>query len=225
MRIFIAGATGATGRVLVPEATARGHELVLHVRPQSRDKSPLGADPRAKVFELSDHAALTLALRGCDVCISLVGTMRNRFAAGDTYESSDLGSTRALTAAAKEAGVPRFLLLSSVGAGGAGAYLKMKGECERIVKDSGLRSVIFRPSVLVSPKGADAGHHGKRDDQPSMDLALRALGVLPGLRGFSADYRPIGIDVLVGAMLDVVESRGKVRDGDIVMGRDMAKAR
>ncbi len=196
---------------------------MLHVRPQSRDKSPLGKDPRAKIFDLDDHAALTDALRGCDVCISLVGTMKNRFAAGDTYESSDLGSTRALASAAKEAGVPRFLLLSSVGAGGAGAYLKMKGECERIVKDSGLRYTIFRPSVLVSPKDADESHHGKRDEQPVMDMALRAMGVLPGLRGFSVDYRPIGIDVLVRTMLDVVEAKGSSRDGEIVMGRDMVK--
>ncbi len=225
MRLFIAGGTGATGRVLVREATARGHELVLHVRPQSAEKSPLGKDPRAKIFDLLDHAALTAALRGSDVCISLVGTMKKRFAAGDTYETSDIGSARALTAAAVEAGVPRFLLLSSVGAGGTGAYLKMKGECERIVKDSGLRYTIFRPSVLVSPKDADLGHHGKRDDQPAMDLAMRALGVLPGLRGFSDDYKPIGIDVLVRTMLDVVEARGTSREGAIVMGRDMLEAR
>lgn len=217
-RVFIAGATGATGSVLVPAATARGFDLVLHVRPQSVDKTPLGKDPRARVLDLSDHEALTAAMKGCDVCISLVGTMRSRFEAGDTYETSDLGSTRSLTAAAKEAGVPRFLLLSSVGAGGTGAYLKMKGECERIVKDSGLRYTIFRPSVLVSPKGTEKSHHGSRDDQPAMDLALRAVGVLPGLRGFSQDYRPIRIEVLVKHMLDTIDTP---RDGAIVMGRDM----
>jgi uncharacterized protein YbjT (DUF2867 family) len=217
-KLFIAGATGATGRVLVPEAERRGHDLVLHVRPQSKDKSPLGKDPRAAIFDLSDHAALTTALAGCDAVISLVGTMKKRFAAGDTYETSDLGSTRALVAAAKEAKVPRFLLLSSVGAGGTGAYLKMKGECERIVTDSGLGYTIFRPSVLVTPAQADTGHHGKRNDQPAMDMALRAVGVLPGLRGFSLDYRPIGIDVLVRSMLDTVE---RPKDSRIIMGRDM----
>jgi len=191
---------------------------VLHVRSQSKDKSPLGKDPRAKIFDLDDHAALTDAMKGCDVVISLVGTMRNRFKAGDTYESSDLGSARSLTKAAKEAGVPRFLLLSSVGAGGTGAYLKMKGECERIVQDSGLRWTIFRPSVLVSPKDAEKSHHGTRDEQPAMDVALRVVGAIPGLGGFSKDYRPIGIEVLVKHMLDTVDTP---RDGSIVMGREM----
>ena len=57
--MFVAGATGATGQVFVPMATERGLELVVHVRPQSKDKTPLGTDPRARIFDLGDLAALT----------------------------------------------------------------------------------------------------------------------------------------------------------------------
>src|SRR5437588_1098775 len=153
MRIFVAGATGATGRVFVPKAEAAGHDLVLHVRPQSAARSPLGADPRARVLDLGDAAALKDALAGCAAVVSFVGTMRKRFEAGDTYESSDILSTQQLVDGAKAAGVPRFLLLSSFGAGSMGAYLQMKGRCESIVKESGLRWTIFRPSSLVTPEG------------------------------------------------------------------------
>ena len=107
MRIFVAGATGATGRVFVPRARAAGHDLVFQVRPQSAGKSELGKDPRARIFDLSDAPALEEAMRGCEVALSFVGTMRNRFKAGDTYESSDVESTKQLTAGAKSANVPR----------------------------------------------------------------------------------------------------------------------
>lgn len=218
MRLFIAGATGATGTVLVPLAEKAGFDLALHVRPGSKDRSPLGRDPRAKIFELDDHAALVDALAGTDVCITLIGTMRSRFERGDTYESSDVGSARALASAAKEAGVPRLLLLSSVGAGGVGAYLKMKGECERIVKESGLGWTIFRPSAFESPAWAPSSTHGKRKSPPLFGAMMKAVGVVPGLRGISDDYRPIGLDVLARAILAVA---AKPKDGCILQGREL----
>ena len=218
MRVFVAGATGATGSVFVPEATRAGFDLVLHVRPQSAARSPLAKDPRARVLELGDVSALADAMAGCDAVVSFVGTMRDRFKAGDTYASSDVGSARALVEGARLAGVPRFLLLSSVGAGGAGAYLKMKAECEAIVRDSGLRHTIFRPSVLVTPEGADAGSHGARRAPPAFGGLLGALGALPGLGGFAEDYKPIPLDVLARAFIQVLEWP---KDGAVLSGRDL----
>jgi len=217
MLLFVAGATGATGRVFVPLAE-KEHELRLHVRPQSRERSPLGKDPRAAVLDLSDAAALTESLVGCDAVLSFVGTMKKRFAAGDTYESSDVGSTTALVNAAKEAKVPRFLLLSSYGAGGSGAYLKMKERCERIVQDSGLRWTIFRPSMLVSPKDGPAGTHGKRPNIAGAGYLFGAIKAIPGFRGWADDVRPIPLEVLCRAFLAVLR---EPRDGKILLGREL----
>ena len=66
------------------------------------------------------------AMRGCDAVLCLVGTMRTRFADGDSYATSDVGAVREVVAAAKAAGVARVVLLSSLGAGGMGAYLQAK---------------------------------------------------------------------------------------------------
>jgi uncharacterized protein YbjT (DUF2867 family) len=219
MRLFVAGATGATGTVFVPLAE-KEHELRLHVRPQSRERSPLGKDPRAAILDLSDDAALTKALDGCDAVISFVGTMKKRFAAGDTYESSDVGSTTALVNAAKAAKVPRFLLLSSYGAGGSGAYLKMKERCERIVQDSGLGWTIFRPSMLVSPRDAPEGTHGKRPNIAGAGYLFGAIKAIPGFRGWADDVRPIPLEVLCRAFLAVLR---EPRDGAILLGRDLWK--
>lgn len=214
MRVFVAGATGATGQVLVP--LAGGHELVLHVRPRSATRHPLGTDPRARVFELEDAAALREALTGCDAVLSLIGTMKKRFATGDTYETSDIGTTRALVQGAQAAGVPRFLLLSSYGAGGSGAYLSAKGECERIVRKSGLRWTIFRPSALVSPP--ELGGDAKRSVPPGAVALGGLLAKLPAIGPAIDDVRPIPLDVLCRAMLHVLE---QPRDAQILGGRDL----
>ena len=219
MRVFVAGATGATGTVFVPLAEKRGHQLVLHVRPVTAAGHPLGRDPRAVVFDLADPDALRQAVRGCDVIVSLVGTMKKRFDQGDTYDSSDVGSTRALVAAALAERVSRFRLLSSYGAGGPGAYAQMKGDCEQLLRGAGnIRWSIFRPSALVSPAQFGESHHGKRE-VPGFVIGLgNALRALPGLQGWADDIRPIPIDVVARAILATLESP---RDGEVLSGRDL----
>lgn len=219
MRVFVAGATGATGTVLIPLAEKRGHTLVLHVRPSTAEKHPLGRDPRAAVFDLADSVSLRAAVAGCDVIISLVGTMKKRFGQGDTYESSDIGSTRQLVAAALAERISRFRLLSSYGAGGPGAYAKMKGECEQIVQTAGnIRYTIFRPSALVSPQEFGESHLGKREVPGFVESLGRGLAALPGLSGWADDIRPIPIDVVARAILATLEAP---RDGEILSGRDL----
>ena len=220
MRIFVAGATGATGQVFIPMATQAGHDVLFHVRPKTAEKTPLGKDPRARIFDLDDAAALAKALSGREAVLSFVGTMRGRFKAGDTYESSDIGSTRQLVDGAKAASVSRFLLLSSYGAGGMGAYLKMKGECERIVRDSGLSYSLFRPSALASPSGGPESPHGARKPPAAMGALLGAVGRIPGLHGWADDVKPIPIEVVCDAFLAVLADPDKW-NGRILEGRDL----
>ncbi len=219
MRVFLAGATGATGRVFVSLAEKRGHPLVLHVRPATAEVHPLGKDPRAVVFDLADETALRRAVRGCDVIVSLVGTMKNRFATGDTYDTSDLGTTRQLVEAAKAERISRFRLLSSYGAGGPGAYAQMKGECERIVMAAhDIRWTIFRPSALVSPEWDISDHHGKREVPGVVQWFGNTMRSIPGLQGFADDIRAIPIEVVARAIVSTLENP---RDREILSGRDI----
>ncbi len=218
MKLFVAGATGATGQVLLPIATSRGHRVVPHVRPATAATHPLALLSDTVVCALDDRAALEQALRGCDAVVSLVGTMRRRFASGDTYAASDVGTTRSLVEAARAAGVPWFVLLSSVGADGPGAYLQAKGEAERIVRESGLRWVIARPSALVTPPGAPGGTHGARSMPSVVQTVGASLARLPWVGGWVDDQRAIPLDVLSRAMLVALEQQ---EDGRILLGRDL----
>jgi len=197
-KLFIAGATGATGRTLIPIADAKGIGIVPHVRPKKHSGE---VDPRAAVLDLADRDALVGALRGCTTVVQLIGTIRKRFASGDTYESSDIGTTRQLAEAAKLAEtVDHFVLLSSVGAGRpVGAYLQAKAEAERIVRDSSIPYTIFRPSTFVG-----AGHNAPF----GFGALTRALGL--------KKLEPIAIEDLARAILQVAADRaplGAVLEG------------
>ena len=215
MRVFVAGATGATGVVFAPTATAAGLDLVLHVRPQSVNKL---VDPRASVLDLSDAAGVQRAMGGCDALVSLVGTMRHRFEAGDTYATADVGTARQLVAGARAANIPRFLLLSAFLSGFPDPYSRAKAASEAIVRESGLAWTIFRPSILVSPPGAATSAHGRREAPSGVDALGRALRAVPGLRGLADDARPIPIEVVCRAMVRTLLSP---RDGRVLAGRDI----
>lgn len=179
-RLFIAGATGAVGSTLLRIASTRSLDVVPHVRP----KSAASVDhPAKRVLELADPA-LPDAMSGCTTVVQLIGTMRKRFSSGDTYESSDIGTTRLLVDAAKKAGIDHLVLLSSAGAGRPiGAYLKAKAAAEALVRDSGIPFTIFRPSAFEDREGAFVP-------------GLRAVTTILGLDA----YRPITLAELASAI-------------------------
>ncbi|HMK72814.1 MAG TPA: NAD(P)H-binding protein [Myxococcaceae bacterium] len=180
-RLFVAGSTGATGRLVVNLAASQAIPCVAHVRPRP-GRIP---GPGQAVFELSDRQALVSALRGCTTVLQLIGTMRSRFVSGDTYQTSDVGTTRDLVEAAREAGVDHVVLLSSVGAGRpVGAYLQAKAAAEDLVRGAGISWTIFRPSVFIG--------EGRRPP-PGFASLTRLLG----LRRFE----PIPLDTLARGLL------------------------
>src|SRR5256885_7118479 len=141
MRVLVAGATGAVGTVLVPELRKSGIEVTPHVRPKTAAEHPMGKDPEALICDLGDLGKLDAAMARCDAVACLVGTMRTRFRAGDTYESSDylpvLGLVEAARRDAKDG--RHFVLLSALGARKGGGYLGWKFKAEEAVRGSGLR--------------------------------------------------------------------------------------
>ena len=199
-RVFIAGSTGATGRTVVRLAERAGVEIVPHQRPKRTAEG--NVDPRAVVLDLADAPGLGAAMRKCTTVMQLIGTVRSRFSRGDTYETSDIGTTRQLVDAAKLAGsIDHIVLLSSVGAGkNRGAYLKAKAIAEEIVRESGIAYTIFRPSTFVGE-----GHR-----------APPGFGPITKLFGLSS-LRPIDLEDLAAALLRCAADRAPlatVLEGD-----------
>ncbi len=198
----MAGSTGATGRELLALPQSKLQlDIVAHARPNKAREQEL--DPRTVVLDLGDPSSLDEALRDRTTVVQLIGTVRARFGAGDTYESSDVGTTRSLVEASRRAGIDHFILLSAVGAGTpVGAYLKAKAAAEELVRQSGVPFTIFRPSTFEG---------GRQPRLPGVSALLRGLGL--------AKVAPIALVDLAQSILWVARTRGSL--GEVLEGKSL----
>lgn len=109
MRVAVVGATGPTGRLVVEQLLARGHQVVAYAR---RPDAIETAD-RLEVVggELSDLDKFASAIAGCEVLVCTLGT---RSWGERGFMTQHLPE---VTAAMKQAGVRRLVLMSALGGG------------------------------------------------------------------------------------------------------------
>lgn len=148
--LLLTGATGVTGRALLPRLLAQG----IAVRCLVRDPRRLGPE-RGRVQialgDLGDPASLRHAVREVDAVVHLAATIRDQ-PGGSIEELTGLATER-LLAAAEAAGVSRFMLFSTLGADARAAarFMRAKAAAERAVARSPLPTVVFAPSIIYAP--------------------------------------------------------------------------
>jgi NADH dehydrogenase len=103
---------------------------------------------------MTDPAALRRGVDGAETVIHLVAIRQGH---EEQFWRIMVDGTRDLLAAAKGAGVRRFLLMSALGTSEETKdlvpYYGAKWEMERLVRASGVPHVIFRPSFVFGPDG------------------------------------------------------------------------
>lgn len=114
MKIAILGATGTTGGLVLDETLRAGHDVIAFVR------NPAAVAPRAGLTvvagSVEDEAAMRAAFKDADAVISCLGA---RMTIGGMFSGTDF-QRRVLPkiiSAINEAGVKRFVLMSSFGVG------------------------------------------------------------------------------------------------------------
>jgi uncharacterized protein YbjT (DUF2867 family) len=145
MNILILGGSGFVGRAICSKLATAGHAVTVPTR--KRDNARLLFPlPSVTVVETSvyDVAAITQLARGKDAIINLVGILN-----GD-FTRAHVGVTETALAAAKAAGVPRFVQMSALGASdnGPSHYQRSKAAADALVRASGLDFTLFAPSVI-----------------------------------------------------------------------------
>jgi NADH dehydrogenase len=154
MRVFITGATGFVGPAIANAIVDAGHELrVLERKPGSWMEA--GIRCRAAVQgDVTDPDSLRTAVQDVDVVVHLVAIRQGR---PEDFERVMIGGTRNLLAAAREAGVRRFVLMSALGTSEETKdlvpYYHAKWTMEQDTKASGLEHAIFRPSFIFGREG------------------------------------------------------------------------
>src|ERR671914_909622 len=138
MRVFVAGATGAIGSRLVPQLVDRGHEVIgTHRSPGGAEKvRALGAEPVA--LDLLDAGAVRKAVLEAEpevivhqaTALADVKFSRNLDRTFAQTNRLRVEGTDALLAAARDAGVRRFVAQSFASARYAreGAWVKTEDD-------------------------------------------------------------------------------------------------
>jgi nucleoside-diphosphate-sugar epimerase len=169
MKLLVTGASGFVGRALCQHLASIGHE----VRPAVRKPS---AVPGERVLPADDAPAWQQALSGCESVLHLAGRahVMHEHASDplQAFREANVEATLVLAQRAAQAGVRRFVFVSSIKVNGEstapGAYFRAedvpqpcdpyavsKWEAEqglqRIAQASGMALVIVRPPLVYGP--------------------------------------------------------------------------
>ena len=154
--ILVTGSTGFVGPHVVHALRERDKPVRALVRtPSGRSATTLAAWGAELVRgDMTDRESLRGAVEGSEVVVHLVAI---RQGSGEQFRRVMEDGTRDLVAAAKEAGVKRFVLMSALGTTEETKdlvpYYHAKWEEEQAVSGSGLEHVIFRPSFVFAKDG------------------------------------------------------------------------
>lgn len=203
-RIWVAGATGYTGKAVVARLRELGWETHAHIRPHSpslESAAPFFRELGAEV-QVVDWKPEALEARFKELKIShvfaLLGTTAKKGRAEKSrgnvvnYETVDYGLTIQLLNAAKASGTcGRFIYLSAVGVSekSRSPYMSARWKAEEDIRSSGVPYTIGRPCLIT---GSD-----REESRPMEDLgALLSKGVLGmagllGAKGLKARYQTV----------------------------------
>jgi UDP-glucose 4-epimerase len=205
LAIAITGGTGFVGQRVLTLADAPLNALARREQPGQSGVEWVSGD-------LSDAAALSRLCDGVDAVIHIAGVVNARDKAG--FESGNIAGTAAVLAAAANAGVKRFVHVSSLAARKPklSMYGASKAAAEDLVAASGLDWVTVRPPAVYGP-----------GDQEMLDLyrlAAKGFAVAPpGRVSFlHVDDLATALLALTGGgpsqtVLEIDDGRGDVAGG------------
>ncbi len=207
--ILVTGGTGFIGRHLVQRLLDEGRPVRLLLPEQKQKKLPWAQPVEIVTGRLDDEEAVYRAASGAHVIFHLEnaqwwGRARN-------LERVEVVGTRSLTTIARSARVGRIITLSHLGASPASAYtlMRIKGQVEEIVRNSGLAYTIIRSGLAYGQDDAFINHIG-------MMLATNPFFfIMPG-RG-EVVMHPIYIDDLVSMLVNSLSALDTV-DATIEVG-------
>jgi len=206
--VAILGGSGFVGRHVCHVLAAEGYRVRVATRDRERAKVQLLPLPTVDVIavDVHDPAALSAFVRGTDAVINLVGVL-HQGSGNASFGQAHVELARKVVNACRAQGIGRLIHMSALNAdpGGPSAYLRTKGEAERIVRESGLQWTIFRPSVIF----------GRGDGFLNLFAELASVFPLLPLGSPDARFQPVFVEDVVQAFarsLERLESHGKSYD-------------
>ncbi|HEX7210465.1 MAG TPA: SDR family oxidoreductase [Propionibacteriaceae bacterium] len=199
MRVAIAGGHGQIALRLAKIMSERGDEVVALIRnpDHAEEVKRAGAEPAVVDLEHASEEEVASAIGGSDAVVFAAGAGPGSGA--ERKDTMDYGGAVKLIAAAKQAGVGRYVIVSSMGANPNASgddtfsvYLRAKGRADDAVRVSGLDATVIRPGGLTNDAGTGQVRLGERLPRGQVtrdDVAAVLVAVLdsPSTIGRTAD--------------------------------------
>lgn len=208
MDIAIAGGHGQIALHLARLLTERGDSVSGLIRnpDHASDLEAVGATP--VICDMEAEHDLSLFVDGADAVVFAAGAGPG---SGDERKRTvDLGAAVKLM----DAGVSRYLMISSIGAGDPGsapdamkAYQQAKGEADDTLEQSGLAYTIVRPGRLTDSPATGHIHAGpdvERGDIPRADVALVLAASLDSANSVGKTFNVVAGDVAVAQAIELL---------------------
>jgi nucleoside-diphosphate-sugar epimerase len=198
-RLAVTGAGGFVGRHVVSAAGAEGWDVAGLVRSEEAARTVTYAGGAPVRIAGMTREALVPAFAGAAAVVHLaqIGSEKD----GRTYDGVNVQGTRAVAAAAGEAGVPRIVFFSGLGVARYGMsprttnrYFLSKLRAEAALFEAGLEAFVFRPSYIVGP----------RDGLVTSLLRQMAAGEVERICDGSYRIQPIAVRDAAAAVLAAV---------------------
>jgi NADH dehydrogenase len=152
--ILVTGGSGFVGGHVVHALRAAGQDVRCLVRDRRRGERLEAWGCELLDGDVTDPESLRAAVAGCDTVVHLVAIRQGK---PEAFQRIMIDGTRNLIAAARDAGVGRFVLMSALGTTEETKdlvpYYGAKWQMEQDVKAAGMPYVIFRPSFIFAKDG------------------------------------------------------------------------
>jgi uncharacterized protein YbjT (DUF2867 family) len=197
--ILVTGGTGFIGPRVVHALRERDKPVRALVRDPGGEEATTLAAWGAELAQgdMTDSASLRRAVEGSEAIVHLVAI---RQGSEEQFRRVMEDGTRDLVAAAKDAGVKRFVLMSALGTSEQSKdlvpYYHAKWEQEQMVSGSGLEHVIFRPSFVFAGNGGIL---------PTFRRLARLSPVTPIIGTGEQRIQPIWVDDVAGYFSHAVD--------------------
>lgn len=209
--VLVTGASGFVGSHVIPALLDHGHRVVALARSAAsadRVRDRLTPAQRAGLEtrrgDVTEPETLPAALDGVDTVLHLVAIPRDWNGGADLRLINTEG-TRNVVAAARRAGVQRFIHQGALGVEDDPNlhYASSKAKAEALVSASDLEWTILKPSLLF----------GERDGFFNViaNLARLSPGVVPIPAAANSVFQPMWIGDLARIVVRVVEDPSTIR--------------
>ncbi len=138
------------GSRLIPLLARRGHDVTALVRKGSEMRLPAGATPvLADPLRMGSY---TEQVRGADTFVHLIGVAHPSPAKAKEFQEIDLVSAQVAVKAARDAEIGHFIYLSvAQPAQMMQAFIAVRSEGERMIRESGMPATFVRPWYVLGP--------------------------------------------------------------------------